>query len=209
MAAAKAKPKKKRVRKRNRAAKGPQYERELCRALSLWWSGGKDSDLFWRASQSGGRATQRAKSGKRTAGHCGDLCCTTSEGEPLIQVVTIESKRGYNRSAHMADLLDRKEWPTDPKLRKRTMLGMIEQAAAAANRAGTPYWLLIHRRDKREALVYMPAEFCKRAIGDDVSWADRARLFFGDWCVVVVKLEDFLTLVKPATVRKIARNLHW
>lgn len=193
----------------NGSRKGSRLEREVCRKLSLWASANAHDDWYWRSSQSGGRATQRAKSGKRTIGHVGDICATCKEGEWLTQVITIEIKSGYNTRAFMADLLDRDKWPTDPKLRKFTMLGMIEQAIAAAKRAGTPYWLLIHRRDSREALVYLPFEFGKRAFGNELGWADRARLFFGDHLVLVVKLQDFLTMVQPATIRKIARNLYW
>lgn len=39
------------------ARKGAGFEREVCKALSRWVSGGKAEDLFWRSSMSGGRAT--------------------------------------------------------------------------------------------------------------------------------------------------------
>lgn len=54
--------------------KGQDLERSISRQLSLWWSNGEADDWFWRASQSGGRATQRAKKGMRTLNSAGDLC---------------------------------------------------------------------------------------------------------------------------------------
>jgi hypothetical protein len=182
-------------------AKGPSYERILCRELSLWLSGGRHDDWLWRSSQSGGRATQRAKSGKRTAGHCGDLCCTCKEAEWFTKLVTVESKRGYNGSAMMADLLDRDDWPSD-KHRKETMLGMIEQARDAAKRAKTPYWMLIHRRDKRQALVYLPRRFYVLCDLIDNEGA-HARLWIGKETVMVLRLSQFLKEVDPKQLKRI------
>lgn len=185
-------------------AKGGAYERELCVTLSLWVSKGKRDDLFWRSSQSGGRATTRAKRGKYTTGHCGDICATDSAGEWLTKLVTIEAKRGENLKAFMADLLDRDEWPGNPKLRKRTMLGMLEQARAAAKRARTPYWMLIHRRDKREALVYMPRRFY--VVCDLLDYdGPHARFWFGnlETSIMVMRLASFLQEVDPIHLKKI------
>lgn len=33
----------------------------------------------------------RAKKGKTTAGHCGDICATDPTGQPFINAVTIEA----------------------------------------------------------------------------------------------------------------------
>lgn len=126
------------------AAKGSAYEREIAKQLSLWWSLGASDDLFWRSSQSGGRATSRAKVGKTTANACGDLCAQTKEGQDLLELFTIEIKRGYNTYT-ISDVLE--------KGTKGFNL-FVAQAAKAAQLAGTPYWLLIHKRDRRPALVF-------------------------------------------------------
>src|SRR5688572_3527363 len=128
-------------------AKGSAFERSICRQLSLWWSGGKHDDLFWRSATSGARATTRAKSGKRTAGHCGDVVATDSSAQPFISFFTVELKRGYN-GATPIDLLD------GGNHSKRSFPAMFKQAADARDRAGTPHWLLIHKRDRRAAMVY-------------------------------------------------------
>ena len=126
----------------NGAAKGSAYERTLAKELSLWWSSGTRDDLFWRSSQSGGRATQRAKKGKTTANACGDLCAQDAEGQRLLNYFTIEIKRGYN-SYSLHDILEES---------KGGMNAFIAQSAKAASLAGTPYWLLVHKRDRKPAI---------------------------------------------------------
>lgn len=185
--------------------KGPSYERTICRQLSLWLSEGVDDSWLWRSSQSGGRATTRAKKGKTTKGHCGDICATCRDAEFFTDLVTVEVKCGYNRSAFMADLLDRKKWPSG-KARKATMLGMIEQAQAAAKRAGTPYYMLIHKRDCREALVYLPGRLLDaldvERSGDSVVILNEA---VGEE-VIAERLTDFIDSVDCYDIHKAAKK---
>jgi hypothetical protein len=126
----------------NGAAKGSAYERTLAKELSLWWTSGRRDDIFWRSSQSGGRATQRAKQGKKTANACGDLCAQNHEGQDLLDLFTIELKRGYN-SYTIHDLIEGA---------KGGLTSFVNQSAKAASLAGTPYWLLVHKRDRKPAI---------------------------------------------------------
>lgn len=87
-------------------AKGGDYEREICKRLSLWLTNGRDDDQLWRSSQSGGRATSRAKRGKGTKGHAGDTVATGKYGARLLKLVTLEIKRGYSKVANVHSLLD-------------------------------------------------------------------------------------------------------
>ena len=43
--------------------KGGEYERTVCKKLSLWVSNGTRDDIFWRSAMSGGRATLQRKKG--------------------------------------------------------------------------------------------------------------------------------------------------
>jgi hypothetical protein len=127
--------------------KGQQFERDLCRQLSLWWSDGTNDDWFWRSSQSGGRATQRAKKGQKTANAAGDIAAMTKEGQVLLDYVCIEAKKGYPLVS-VADLYEKTSggfW------------NFIDQAKKSASVAGTPYWAVIHKRDRRDAVIVMPA----------------------------------------------------
>src|SRR5882672_9435645 len=91
---------------RNDMAKGGQFERDMCKAFSLWWTEGKHEDWFWRTAGSGARATVRAKQGKRTSGHGSDMCSTHPKANVLTRLITFEFKKGYNRCT-LGDLLDR------------------------------------------------------------------------------------------------------
>lgn len=129
--------------------KGSEFERTISKTLSLWWSHGKDDAIFWRTSQSGGRATERAKKGKNTKGQDGDYCATNPIGQPLMNVCTIESKTGYGHQSIM-DLID----PTG--LRKPMYDAFFEQCIRESESGGRPYWMLISRRFGREVMIYMP-----------------------------------------------------
>jgi hypothetical protein len=140
---------------RRKTNKGSPFEREIARKLSLWWSDGQADDWFWRTAGSGGRATNRAKSGKSTANGGGDICAQTKEAQNLLDKVTFELKRGYN-TATISDLFDSESGGVMHKF--------IEQASRSASLAGTPHWAVIHKRDRRDALLI-------------TSWADL--LIFG------------------------------
>lgn len=151
-------------------AKGSSFERLICKELSLWWSGGTRDDIFWRSSNSGGRATVRGRQGKGTFGHCGDVAAVDPIGLPLLKTVTLELKRGYSKCS-VADLLD------EGKGRKPTEFeGFLVQAREAAARAGTPFWMLIQRRDSKQAVVFMPIELYAKLREDEHAPAPRLNL---------------------------------
>lgn len=72
-------------------AKGAAFERDVCRRLSLWVSGGKHTDLFWRSSLSGGRATVAHKRGGLVR-QAGDICAVVPEGHALTDRIFLECK---------------------------------------------------------------------------------------------------------------------
>ena len=63
-------------------AKGSNFEREVCKKLSLWVTNGKRKDCFWRAAMSGGRATVARKRGE-TVRQAGDITAVAPEGRVL------------------------------------------------------------------------------------------------------------------------------
>lgn len=179
--------------------KGSQFERDLCRLLSLWWTAGEREDVFWRTSQSGGRSTTRAKKGKKTFGQCGDIQATDPIGRPLLEVVTIEAKKGYNKETAF-NALDKPK-----RFGKTVQCGweqFVEQAEREAREAGTDNWLVIHKRDSREAIVYMPERFFRfhqtaldRAVPSLWLRAEGGRSFFA------MTLTQFTALISPERVR--------
>lgn len=73
-------------------AKGASFEREVCKALSLWVSHGKREDLYWRSAMSGGRATVASRVGKNLASQAGDISSIDKTGWPLTADLYFEAK---------------------------------------------------------------------------------------------------------------------
>jgi hypothetical protein len=144
-------------------AKGSAFERRFCKQLSLWWSKGQHDDLFWRTAGSGARATVRGRKGKRTKGHCGDICATDEAGKPLLDLVTLELKRGYNR-ATLVDLLDKPAGGAE-----QCWEAWISQALESAQYAATKWWMIVAKRDQRGVMVCIPAGLFQQLRS---AWAD-------------------------------------
>lgn len=204
---AKKKTKKKKGGKGKR--KGGKFEREICKRLSLWWSDGEDDSIFWRTHSSGGRATQRAKKGKKTTGQDGDVGAIHPSGKPLIDLVSIELKCGYNKTADLHGLIDKLDSsaPTQYEM-------WIDQAIRSHQNAGSFSWLIIHQRTRKEPLVIVPqklmVELFKMRCGFMVPTAsmnvgirnrEKGIEFESPLTLHVTTLEQFLRRVDPWGLR--------
>jgi hypothetical protein len=128
--------------------KGPSYEREICVILSNWWN--KTPDVFWRTPGSGAMAKTKQRKGLSSHKNLsGDIGAIDPCGEPFIRNVTVEIKRGYsNDNIHAC--LDR---PLNGKASKfEEWIDQVEESRTYSNAA---WWILIHKRDRREPLVFM------------------------------------------------------
>ena len=73
--------------------KGSAFERDMCRAFSLWYTSNQVDDLFWRTSGSGSRATNRAAAGNDlTKYQHGDMTFIRPEGQALLDYFSFEFK---------------------------------------------------------------------------------------------------------------------
>lgn len=135
----------------NGARKGSAFERKICKELSLWWTHGKRDDVFWRSSQSGGRATKRSAQGKKTAGSYGDITALDPIGKPFLDLFTVELKVGKSHG-HPMEMLDAPRSPATTRW-ERT----LAQAIQSHQEAGSGAWLLICQRNRRIPMVYVDA----------------------------------------------------
>lgn len=177
-------------------AKGSEFERDICKLLSLWWTDGERDDIFWRTAGSGARATQRAKRSQSTFGQYGDVQATDPMGQPLIDLCTIELKRGYSKST-FADLIEDSQ---TANAKPCMYAKFIEQAKADAKKANAPWWLLIVKRDRRKAIVIYPPKLF------DMNWAglDKCRIFRKKKIHVYISpLVMFLDYVSPDDIIKL------
>lgn len=177
--------------------KGGKFERDLCRLLSLWWTEGKHDDVFWRTAGSGSRAKTRSKTGRRTFGQEGDIQAVHPVGRPLLDLLTIEAKRGY--SQHPAfECIDQKGISFfEDKFLRQTMKD--------ASNAGTRFWMLIHQRDKRKACVFIPVHLY-RLLAEQLFGA-YPRMFLTTHRGVEIfctTLDEWKNKVSPADIRRIS-----
>jgi hypothetical protein len=134
----------------------------MCQKLSLWWSEGADDCVFWRSQSSGGRATSRAKKQLGTDGQFGDIAADRESGRKLIDLFMIELKRGYN-TENPGNLMDRLP---SAAFRDHSLEGWIAKLEASLEDSGTFSWWLIHRRDRRRPIIYLPAESYRTLKGE-------------------------------------------
>lgn len=181
-------------------AKGGQFERDICKVLSQWWAG--RSDVFWRTAGSGARATVRAKKGQKTYGSYGDIYAVDPVGSPFTRLFTIELKKGYNSST-LFDFLDGKK----PLFEK-----WISKLRRTKLEAGSSSWMLIHRRDWRKILVYIPLTMLIRIMRINPSFEAIPRGEFkvrtrkgSEMNIVCMSLDTFLK-VKPRAIAALYRE---
>lgn len=184
------------------AQKGQPFEREVCKLLSHWYSYGKDDDLFWRTAGSGGRGTVRGRKGKKTRSACGDIYATDEVGKSLTELITFEIKRGYSRDT-LWDLLD------SPKNGAgQRYSAWMDQAVESAANAGTPYWMIIHKRDKRRIVAVMPYQLFHQLgmLGAEFNGTMGITFFCKGWHLACIRLERFLQCVEPAEIKTLLRR---
>lgn len=188
-----------------RSAKGSDFEREICKRLSKWWTKGERDDVFWRTSQSGGRATQRNKKGQSTHGSYGDIAAVDPIGAPLIKMFTIELKRGSSYGSP-GDLLD-----FNPVNEKHPWVVCLKQAVRSYTEAGSKAWMMICRRDHRLPVVYLESRIFRLLREDRPIAATVSCMRFnlaikgehkGPWMVsfVGIPLETFLQFISPQQI---------
>jgi hypothetical protein len=165
------------------SGKGSQFERDIARALSNWWTLGQRDDIFWRSAMSGGMATTRRKQGKAIKTHIGDLVAVDPIGAPLIESTIIELKRGYKNWC-LLDVLD------SNKPKTTVFNKFLEQVELECQAAKLTMFLLICRRDRREPVVISPAKFSANSIGyKDIHVSKLANL-------LALPIQEYLEIAK-------------
>ena len=86
-------------------AKGAEYERDVCRRLSLWVTDMRSQDIFWRSAGSGGRETNLIRHHRHCSGQSGDVVCIANPdvdsksvdlGHLFLQLFCVECKYYQN-----------------------------------------------------------------------------------------------------------------
>ena len=125
---------------KNPKAKGGQFERSICKALSLWVTHGKRQDVYWRSAMSGGRATIHKRAGTAIR-QAGDITAVAPEGHTLTNQFFIECK--HVKKLDIASFI----------LDDRGALAQFWKVACKQAREHMRQPLLIAKENNREPLV--------------------------------------------------------
>jgi hypothetical protein len=124
----------------------------------------------------------------------------------LIDLLTIELKRGYNGFT-MGNLLDESKAAA-----KRILEAWIGQACKSHRQAGSLSWLLVHRRDRRIGIVYMPVKLFRMLCVSGClletavpSMTMSVRIKGKQHQIFCVRLSDFFRLVEPKDIKELVR----
>lgn len=186
--------------KRKGTGKGSAFEREIAKKLSLWWTEGERDDVFWRTSQSGGRATTRFKSGKSTSGSGGDLTFIDEIGKPLIDYFLIELKRGYTKDIDVLSIIDNGNNKRLPML-----LQFWEQAERDRELNNRAESLVIFKRDKHQICVMFSARLESKLSGliGCPSCKQSMEIFMNGGLLEIITFNDFLEWVSPEAIKRL------
>ena len=180
-------------------AKGGNFEREICKQLGLWWTGGERDDVFWRTAGSGAMATSRRKTGKSAFGQYGDIQATDPQGQPLMDACSLELKVGYG-SYSFLDMLDRPKETSVKEYEK-----FLKQATEDAEKSGAVWACVISKRDYKVPIITIPTNMCQAVVRTYGRMEDYDAIHCGVSFYIDVykqgwyafRLEDFLFWVEP------------
>ena len=175
--------------------KGFPYEREIARKLSLWLTDSVRDDVLWRTEGSGGRATNRMKSGKRLPFSYGDLTVkdpTNQRAIDFISNVLIEIKRGYSKAGKndVLDLIDKKKGTP-------LLIQWWAKASEEASQAGRKYVWILFKRDRKENCILIDATDEHWINGDAIFIRAGFRYSTAPRTFGVLRLDDFLDQALP------------
>lgn len=179
-------------------AKGADFERIVCRMLSVWWSDGKDRDIFWR-----NRTRSTKDSGKYQGG---DIMSMKSEGLPFTNQFNIELKIGYNltkkkgKSVLPWDVLDIIDGSiSGPKMILQFWTQCKKDAELTKRKP-----LLICKRHHHDEIICLDSYHHLKLteINPTNYFLPYIRLYLRNENIVIFRLTHYLDWLSPDTIRK-------
>ena len=177
--------------------KGNNYEREISRKLSIWFSEEKYDDVFWRTSGSGSRSTVNLKNNKITHNEAGDLSYKRIEGKNFIDFFLVECKVGY--SPTILDVVNGKS-PSKNKL-----VNWFNKAYRECTDNNRIEPLVIFKGDRKRDCVVIRGSFYNQLVKKDL-WKGRevltvvSKYIIGE-VLCITSLEEFLFILDHNKIR--------
>lgn len=169
--------------KRNKGkSKGSAFEREMCKRLSLWWSGGESDQVFWRNS---GFLT---RSGTCVEHQYGDVHSIDPCGKWFVENVNVELK--FYKDLRLLEVIDK------PDKKHHVLLEHWCQCRDDAEGSKREP-LLIAKRNFAEPFVVCRADLAYRNDGNLLRI-----LIEKDECVRFHACGDFLALFRLSSLER-------
>lgn len=204
--------------------KGGEGERETSKEFSYWWTHGNRDDIFWRTSQSGGRATERAKKKKLTAYSYGDITFIDPIGKPLIDLWLIENKVGYTVTHKVVKSKKTGKISVQQKKGGIVVLDFVDAVSqkppllmqwwtkAEQERilAGRKYSIIIFKRTYKLKCIMMEKRLFDRIVKHEGAWDPSTQgallqLKLDNFIFIIVTLSEFFDWCKPATIKALQK----
>lgn len=179
-------------------AKGSKFERKMCKKFSMWWTNNKRNDVFWRTSQSGGRATERQKKGEKTAGGYGDMMATHEIAKPFENIFIIEFKKGYDKDVGALILIDSKQ-------KEPSLLKWWKKNEKIKVESSRKFGLVIFERNRRHPCIVMTTELFGKLEQYNGQWKQTNLIEINfvsiDSKIVIVPLYPFFNWCNSKTMK--------
>ena len=180
--------------------KGGQFERDICKQLSLWWTRNERDDVFWRTSQSGGRATTRRKKGMSTSDSSGDLQAQSTVGRAFTRHFLVEIKRGYSQKLSPSErvgilpILD--NLPTQK--REPVLLEWWRKALKECIEDNRKWPMIIFKRDRSQTCIVISQALYRQLVKKNKLYKyDIIGIAVWDVEIYVLRFEEFLQWCSP------------
>jgi hypothetical protein len=169
------------------SGKGSEFERQICKKLSIWLTGKEKPYQFWRVPLSGGLATID----EENCDLSGDIRALTKEGEFLTSIFSIELKTGYPKTNFHQHLKGIKNFSIE-QFWKQTLC-----AAKKSNR--NP--MLIYRKKGMNIIIGITKDI-------DLKLNLQLRKLMISFCndipdIIFYDFDDFFDNVKPESLKKL------
>lgn len=185
----------------NKSSKGGEFERDFSKKFSKYITGGERDDLFWRSSQSGGRATMRAKKGKTTAGSYGDITAIDADYAYITETICFELKKGYN-GTNLQDLLDSTK-------KEPEYIAFWNQCYRDAVLGQRPVCCVVAKRDRKKAVIILPRSFhIKLTVQVGKPLYNRLDINYNGLRLTITPLDDFFENVPASDFISVVQEIH-
>lgn len=185
--------------------KGSDFERQICKALSKWWTAERKDDVFIRSVTSGAWSTvRRRQAAQQTYGQSGDIAINDPEGQDLLDAFCFELKCGYGAWTFIEVI----EGNYKPSVKKH-IEQFIQQAEENASNSHALSPALILKRDRKQPIILITRRMfvhIEKWSTTDIPQHMTISFDCTSHVYVVMLLEAFFAWCLPEHIKKILKR---